>query len=147
MSEPSLTSLGQLPALLRDLFQFDLDFGLYRLLCLKRREAHREKVGDGAYRLSYLARLPLEANASMLNLAALEDPFRYAIEVLTDGGPSVETVDLVETFNFRYGLHVERLETRVNDKDKRCYRNEDTATPSVKSLDPLFKRLIEEREP
>ena len=127
----------------------------------------------------------------MLNLAALEHPFDYKIEVLTPDGPRVETVDLVETFNFLYGLHVERLETWVNEEDKRSYRavkgrvagqrvlvlwrdtagldpvverhflearlnsedafdelliNGDTATPSIKSLDGLFKRLIEEGE-
>jgi adenine-specific DNA-methyltransferase len=87
-----------------------------------RAAAYKEKIGQDAYRLSYLVRLPLEASASMLSLAALEHPFRYTIEVLTEDGPRVETVDLVETFNFLYGLHVERLETWVNDKDKRSYR-------------------------
>lgn len=157
-----------------------------------RARAHRERLGEEAYRLQYLVRLPLEASASMLNLAALEHPFRYTIEVLTENGPRVETVDLVETFNFLYGLHVERLETWVNDKDRRAYRavkgrkkdgrpvlvlwrdtegldpvverqflekklktdgpfdevliNGDTATPGVKSLDGLLKRLVEEGE-
>lgn len=115
-----------------------------------------------------------------------------AIEVLTEEGPRVETVDLVETFNFLYGLHVEGLETWVNEKDGRSYRavkgkdrggkrvlvlwrdmegldpvverdfleaklkgeghfdemliNGDTATPGIKSLDGLFKRLLEEGE-
>ncbi len=58
----------------------------------------------------------------MLNLSALEHPFRYTIEVLTEDGPRAETVDLIETFNFLYGLHVERLETWHNDKDNRSYR-------------------------
>jgi hypothetical protein len=125
----------------------------------------------------------------MLTLAALEHPFDYRLEVLTEDGPRVETVDLVETFNLLSGLHVERLETWVNDKDKRTYRavkarnqdkqrvlvlwremrdlepvvergflegklkaegpfdevliNGDTATPGIKSLDGLFKRLLE----
>ena len=163
---------------------------------LKREEpravAHKERLGQDAYQLSYLVRLPLEASAAMLNLAALEHPFDYQIEVLTEDGPKVETVDLVETFNLLYGLHVERLEMWVNDKDKRGYRavkaknrdghsvlvlwrdmkdldpvverrfleaklkgegpfvemliNGDAATPGVKSLDGLFKRLLEEGE-
>lgn len=157
-----------------------------------RARAHKERLGEDAYRLSYLVRLPLEANASMLNLSALEHPFRYTLEVLTEDGPGVETVNLVETFNFLYGLHVERLETWVNDKDGRTYRvvkgrnrdgqrvlvlwrdiegldpvverhfleaklkaeapfdemliNGDTATPGIRSLDGLFKRLLEEGE-
>ncbi len=155
-----------------------------------RAATHRDRLGPDAYRLRYLARLPLEASASMLNLAALEHPFRYTIEVLTEDGPRVEAVDLVETFNFLYGLHVERLETWTNEKDGRFYRavkgrtrggqrilvlwrdmvnldpvverrfleerlgaegpfdealiNGDTATPGIRSLDGLFKRLMEE---
>lgn len=93
---------------------------------------------------------------------------------------------------FCYGLHVERLETWINEKDKRKYQavkgrnregrrvlilwrdmegfdpaterrflegklktdgpfeevliNGDTATPGIKSLDGLFKRLMEDGE-
>jgi hypothetical protein len=53
----------------------------------------------------------------MLNLSALEHPFRYTIEVLTEDGPRAETVDLVETLDFLSGLHVERIETWVNHED------------------------------
>jgi len=58
----------------------------------------------------------------MLNLAALEHPFDYTIEVLTEAGPHAQTVDLVETFNWLYGLHVQRLETWRNPQDERKYR-------------------------
>ena len=157
-----------------------------------RAKAHKKLLGENTYRLNYLVRLPLEGNASMLNVEALEHPFDYKIEVLTDQGPKVETVDLVETFNYLYGLHVQRLETWINNKDNRAYRavkgkkgngerililwrdmagldpvverqflegklkdegpfdevliNGDSATPVVKSLDGLFKRLMEEKE-
>ena len=157
-----------------------------------RAKAHKKLLGENTYRLHYLVRLPFEASASMLNVEALEHPFDYKIEVLTDQGPKVETVDLVETFNFLYGLHVQRMETWVNNKDNRAYRavkgkkgngertlilwrdmvgldpviereflegklkaegpfdevliNGDSATPGVKSLDGLFKRLLEEEE-
>lgn len=87
-----------------------------------RAEAHKKVLGEDAYRLSYLVRLPLDASATMLNLSALEHPFDYTLEVLTENGPRVETVDLVETFNYLYGLHVERLETWMNPKDKRAYK-------------------------
>ena len=80
-----------------------------------RASAYKTKLGEDAYRLSYLVRLPLEASPGMLNLSALEHPFRYTVEVLTEDGPRVETVDLVETFNFLYALHVERMETWRND--------------------------------
>ena len=79
-------------------------------------------VGGDPYRLSYLVRLPLDASASLLNLEALNHPFDYRIEVLTGNGPKSQTVDLVETFNYLYGLHVQRLETWVNPVDSRHYR-------------------------
>jgi adenine-specific DNA-methyltransferase len=87
-----------------------------------RAKAFKEKVGGDAYRLTYMARLPLEASASMLNLAKLEHPFAYTIEVLGEDGPRTETVDLVETFNFLYGLHVQRIESWRDEAGKRDYR-------------------------
>jgi adenine-specific DNA-methyltransferase len=84
----------------------------------EREKAFREAVGDEEYRIRYLVKLPLEASDSMLNLAKLEHPFEYTLEVLTDHGPRTEPVDLVETFNWRYGLRVHRLLTWVNEKDK-----------------------------
>jgi adenine-specific DNA-methyltransferase len=83
---------------------------------LPRAKVFKEKVGGDAYRL------PLEASASMLNLAKLEHPFAYIIEILGEDGPHPETVDLVETFNFLYGLHVQRIETWRDDAGKREYR-------------------------
>lgn len=84
----------------------------------KREEAYRESVGDGEYRIRYMVKLPLEASDSMLNLAKLEHPFDYIIEVLTDYGPKSQTVDLVETFNWIYGLRIRRMLTWTNPKDK-----------------------------
>ena len=75
-------------------------------------------MGDEEYRIRYLVRLPLEASDSMLNLAKLEHPFAYTLEVLTDHGPRTETVDLVETFNWLYGLRVQRLLNWVNGEDR-----------------------------
>ena len=40
------------------------------------------------------------------------------MEVLTDHGSKSETVDLVETFNWLYGLRVHRPLTWANEKDK-----------------------------
>jgi adenine-specific DNA-methyltransferase len=157
-----------------------------------RAKAHKKLLGEDAYRLHYLVRLPLESSAVMLDVEALERPFDYKIEVLTEDGPRVEPVDLVETFNFLYGLHVSRVETWSNGKDKRVYKavkgkknngesalvlwrdmtdldpvverdfletrlksdgpfdevliNGDSATPGLKSLDGIFKRLFEEEE-
>jgi len=83
----------------------------------EREQAYRQAVGDEEYRIRYLVKLPLEASDSMLNLAKLEHPFDYTLEILTDHGPRTETVDLVETFNWLYGLRVHRLLTWVNPAD------------------------------
>ncbi len=85
-----------------------------------RAKAHK-KLSEEKYRLSYMLKLPVEA--SLLNLAKLEHPFNYEIEVLTDNGPEKRTVDLVETFNYLYGLHVQRIVTWRNGADgNRGYR-------------------------
>jgi len=84
----------------------------------EREKAHRDAVGEDGYRLRYLVKLPVDASDSMLNLAKLEHPFDYTLEVLTDHGPRTETVDFVETFNWLYGLRFHRLLTWVNEKDK-----------------------------
>jgi adenine-specific DNA-methyltransferase len=83
-----------------------------------REKAYQDSVGDEKYRIRYLLALPVEKSDSMLNLAALEHPFDYTLEVLTDHGPRSETVDIVETFNWLYGLRVHRLLRRVNAKDR-----------------------------
>jgi len=116
----------------------------------KKAKAYKENVGADGYRLSYLVRLPLEANSSMLNISALEHPFNYQIEVLTEQGPKTETVDLVETFNFLYGLHVQRLEKWENKKDNRFYKvvkGKDRKEKNImvlwrdmKDLDPKIER-------
>jgi adenine-specific DNA-methyltransferase len=95
----------------------------------EREKAHQDAIGDEEYRIRYLVQLPLEASHSMLSLARLEHPFDYTLEVLTDYGPKTKTVDLVETFNWLYGLRAQRVLTRVNpgdtlgkDRNGRSYR-------------------------
>ena len=100
-----------------------------------RAKAIKAKVGGDSYRLTYLARLPLEASASMLNLAKLEHPFTYTLEVLGENGPHTETVDLVETFNFLCGLHIQRIEAWRDDAGKRDYR-------AVKAKDRNGRRVL-----
>src|SRR5262249_29959649 len=82
-----------------------------------RAASHAGHLGVETYRMNYLARLPMEESASMLQLDKLEHPFAYSLEVLTDDGPQAQTVDLVETFNYLLGLDVERLESWANPKD------------------------------
>jgi adenine-specific DNA-methyltransferase len=88
----------------------------------ERAAAYKEALGPREYRLRYLARLPLEASATLLAADKLEHPFHYTLEVLTDEGPVERPVDLVETFNYLYGLRVRRVETLQNPADGRDYR-------------------------
>ena len=83
-----------------------------------REKAFRQVVGDEEYRIRYLVKLPLEASDAMLNLSKLEHPFDYTIKTLSDYGSKAQTVDLVETFNWLYGLRVKRILTWANEKDK-----------------------------
>ena len=87
-------------------------------LLSEREKAYQKVVGDEEYRIRYLVKLPLEASDSMLSLAKLEHPFDYAIETLSDYGSKSQTVDLVETFNWLYGLRVRRFFTWLNKGDK-----------------------------
>lgn len=84
----------------------------------RREEAYQKTVGREQFRIRYLVKLPVEASGSMVDLAKLEHPFDYTLDVLTDHGPRAEAVDLVETFNWLYGLRVRRVLTLVNAKDK-----------------------------
>lgn len=85
-------------------------------------KAFRKTVGSDAYRIRYLAGLPMEASASMLQLEGVDHPFRYTIETLGEDGPREEPVDLIETFNLVYGLRVERRVRWTNPADGRLYR-------------------------
>jgi adenine-specific DNA-methyltransferase len=76
----------------------------------ERQKATKTIVGAPTYRLQYLLKLPAEASGSLLLSEKLEHPFRYELEILTDAGPEVRGVDVVETFNFLYGLDVDRVE-------------------------------------
>jgi adenine-specific DNA-methyltransferase len=87
-----------------------------------RAEGFRQVLGEDQYRLHYLARLPLEASDSLLDVARLAHPFSYRLQVLSDEGPRQSPVDLVETFNLLYGLRVQRIEAWRNDADGRAYR-------------------------
>jgi adenine-specific DNA-methyltransferase len=105
-----------------------------------RAAAYAATVGADAYRLQYLARLPLAESASMLQLDKLEHPFDYTLEILTDAGPQTQPVDLVETFNYLLGLDVQRLETWQNAKDKQ--QGQPRRYRIVKGHDRRGKRVL-----
>lgn len=75
-----------------------------------------------SYMLSYL--LDVETEGSLLNTNAFVNPFDYRL-VITRNNEAKETkVDLVETFNYLIGLHVETIE-RIKDFKVVTGRNND----------------------
>lgn len=108
----------------------------------EREKAYQKVVGDEEYHIRYLVKLPLEASDSMLNLARLEHPFDYAIETLSDYGSKAQTVDLVETFNWLYGLRVRRFFTWVNKGDKTNKDKEGRRYRAVSGTDREGKKRV-----
>ncbi len=89
----------------------------------RREAAYKELAGADAYRLHYLIELPLQEAETCLRVLDLAHPFAYTLEILTDEGPVRQPVDVVETFNYLYGLRVRRTETWRNPQDgDRVYR-------------------------
>jgi len=78
--------------------------------------AFHSALGAENYRLNYIARLPMEASASMLQTERLDHPFHYALEILTDDGAEARKVDLVETFNWLLGVDVQRVRHWQHEK-------------------------------
>jgi adenine-specific DNA-methyltransferase len=116
--------------------------------------AFQGALGAESYRLHYLARLPLEASASMLQTARLDHPFRYTLEILTDDGAEAHTVDLVETFNWLLGLDVQRVRRWQHEqRDYLAVLGRDRANKRVlvvwrdtADLDPKAERAFLEKQ-
>ena len=108
----------------------------------EREKAYQKVVGDQEYRIRYLVKLPLESSDSMLSLVRLEHPFDYAIETLSDYGSKSQTVDLVETFNWLYGLRVRQVLTWVNKGDKTNKDKEGRRYRAVSGTDREGKKRV-----
>ena len=65
------------------------------------------------YLLSYMMDLESRGSASLLNVDAFADPFRYTLNIATGsaGETKPTAVDLVETFNYLLGLRVQTMDT------------------------------------
>ena len=102
----------------------------------ERERAVKEMVGEAAYLLRYWLELPLDEAETTLRSLDLAHPFAYALEIPTDEGTQVKPVNVVETFNYLYGLRVRRYETWYSPGDgDREYR-------AVKATDREGKRRI-----
>lgn len=73
------------------------------------------KTGDAALQRDYLLRYMLDVETlgsqSLLNVAEFRDPTAYQLEIKKPGSDErvKRSVDLVETFNWLIGLHVDKL--------------------------------------
>lgn len=76
-----------------------------------------ELYGDD-YLLKYMLDLETRGSASLLNLDMFKNPFDYKLQTQGDDRRRVTSVDLVETFNFLLGLHVQKLR-QFRDGDRR----------------------------
>lgn len=85
-----------------------------------RDKAIRELVGEDHVLLRYWTEGLVQEAETCLRALDLRHPFRYSLEVLTEDGPVKKPVDLVETFNYLYGLRVIRYATWENEG--RAYR-------------------------
>ena len=83
-------------------------------LALKRTDAQGLALTNNTefkegYLLNYM--LDTEAQESLLDISAFEDPFNYYLNITKDNEMKPTKVDLVETFNYLIGLVVERVDT------------------------------------
>ncbi len=85
-------------------------------------EAVPEHAQSGSARISYDLDRLLQGSDAMLRWGGLARPFDYSMEVLTETGAESSPVDLVETFNALYGLHVKRIEQWTDAETDRVYR-------------------------
>jgi len=102
------------------------------------------------YLLSYM--LDIESQGSLLSIKDFETPFDYKLQIATDTvGETVSTkIDLVETFNYLIGLHVEHISriqgvvvvegtTRQGEKTLVIWRN--VHEMENENLDRFFEKL------
>ena len=102
----------------------------------EREQAIKALAGEEAFLLRYWLDLPLAETETTLRSLNLAHPFDYHLEIPTDEGPVFKHVDVVETFNYLYGLRVRRYETWYSPgDDDRQYR-------AVKATDREGKRRI-----
>ena len=61
------------------------------------------------YMLNYM--LDVESRGSLLNIEAFQNPFNYKLNITRDNESQETIIDLVETFNYLIGLHVNTIQT------------------------------------
>jgi len=89
-------------------------------LQMKRSSSQTETLFSGGaderfreeYILSYMLDVESEGSASLLNIDAFEDPFRYQMDIAAGdvGETKPVNIDIIETFNYLIGLTIKHID-------------------------------------
>ena len=74
----------------------------------------------GDYFVRYMLDYETRGSPSRLKISEFEDPFNYKMRIFVDGEERFQSVDLVETFNYLFGIEVIRILSEKDDD--RYYR-------------------------
>ncbi len=109
---------------------------------LTRTDAQKALVNSSAsfyesYMLKYMLETESKGSPSLLNIDRFEDPFSYQLLVGTGsvGETKPVSVDLVETFNWLLGLHVQR------EKSIQSYRIVEGTTPKGEKVLVIWRKI------
>ena len=116
----------------------------------KRTQDQADMLQDSALKQEYMLKymLKLETKDSLLNIANFNHPFDYQMRITRNGETKTVPVDLVETFNYLIGLHVEsmlridnilRLEGRTRTGEKTLVLWRDTTKTNHEALNKYFQ--------
>ncbi|MDE0017825.1 MAG: site-specific DNA-methyltransferase [Candidatus Poribacteria bacterium] len=75
----------------------------------------RENPLFDEHRLNYLLRSETRDSPTLLNVAKLQNPFSYQLNIVKDMQTQTQTVDLPETFNYLIGISVKTRQCLYND--------------------------------
>ena len=78
----------------------------------------RENPLFDEHQLSYLLESETRESPTFLNVAKLQSPFNYQLNIVKDMQTQTQAVDLPETFNYLLGMHVQTCQCLYDD-DKR----------------------------
>lgn len=93
------------------------------------------------YKLKYMLDFESRDSPTRLDVDQLSTPFQYELELVREGRRIDKTVDLIETFNYLLGLHVEHIESTTHQD--RTYRRVRGETPSGETVAVVWRRTTE----
>lgn len=70
------------------------------------------------YKIKYMLEFESRESKVFLNLDELKDPFNYKLKIEENNEQKDKQIDLIETFNYIYGLDVETIYSKLNGDTK-----------------------------